>query len=184
MMMGRGRGGGAWGFFAADPRHVTKETQMDASGKFGKGNIKAGKLTLSQVGEIRRAYAEGVTQGALCRYYGVSIGTIGRIVRGETWTGQARVGKGTQADIDASQARLAAMLGLPSVEMLGRVPIPQEPGLEENPFAPPSPTRAIPPSPLDGGDAPSEGDGSGLSAVQERARAYGLDVDKMLKGDA
>lgn len=42
-------------------------------------------LTPEQVLTIRRRYAEGVTQGALCRVYGVSIGTIERVIHFKTW---------------------------------------------------------------------------------------------------
>jgi transcriptional regulator with XRE-family HTH domain len=42
-------------------------------------------LEPGQVLEIRERYSQGETQGSLCRAFGVSIGTIGRIVRGETW---------------------------------------------------------------------------------------------------
>ena len=43
------------------------------------------KLTQAQVDEIRRLYAEGYTQGSLCRHFRVSIAQIGRIVRNESW---------------------------------------------------------------------------------------------------
>ena len=52
---------------------------------FRQGNMKAAKLTPSQVLEIRRLYAEGWTQGALCRQFSVGVNQIGRIVRGESW---------------------------------------------------------------------------------------------------
>lgn len=54
--------------------------------KFRAGNISRAKLTPEDVVEIRRRYNALETQGALARAYGVSIGTIGRIVRGESWT--------------------------------------------------------------------------------------------------
>ena len=98
------------------------------AGLFARNRGKAGKLTLDQVGEIRRYYAEGATQGALARHYGVAIGTIGRIVRGESWAGQVRVGQGTQAELDASKARLALMLGAAGVEeMMEKSPLPKAP---------------------------------------------------------
>lgn len=44
------------------------------------------KLTLAQVQDIRRRYAEGgITHRALGREYGVDFGGIGRIIRGELW---------------------------------------------------------------------------------------------------
>jgi hypothetical protein len=42
-------------------------------------------LTPEQVLAIREKYAQGITQGALCRVYGVSIGTIERVVHWKTW---------------------------------------------------------------------------------------------------
>lgn len=44
------------------------------------------QLTEAQVQVIRRRYAAGATQGSLARVYQVSLNTIGRIVRFETWT--------------------------------------------------------------------------------------------------
>ena len=43
------------------------------------------KLRREDVLTIRRRAAAGDSQGELCRVYGVSIVTIGRIVRFETW---------------------------------------------------------------------------------------------------
>lgn len=162
------------------------------AGLFTRRNGKAAKLTLDQVGTIRRAYDAGATQGELARHFGVTIGTIGRVVRGETWVGQARPGEGTQAEIDESKARLARMLGLKGAEELGRVEIPREALAKAEPPKRPSfdeiwgahtQRAAMPPSPLDGGDAPSEGDGTGLQRVQEVAAKEGLDVELALKGE-
>lgn len=52
---------------------------------FGKGNKYARRLKLGELNEIRLRYLGGETQGALARDFGVSVGTIGRAVRGETW---------------------------------------------------------------------------------------------------
>ena len=54
-------------------------------GNFQKGNTRSSKLTPTQVHEIRQLYAQGWSQGRLCRQYDISIGQIGRIVRGESW---------------------------------------------------------------------------------------------------
>ena len=43
------------------------------------------KLTKELVINIRKRLAAGDTQSSLCRAYGVSIVTIGRIARRETW---------------------------------------------------------------------------------------------------
>lgn len=52
---------------------------------FRRGNISAAKLTPSQVLSIRQRYNDGESQGALAREFAVSVGQIGRIVRGEVW---------------------------------------------------------------------------------------------------
>lgn len=52
---------------------------------FRQGNMKAAKLTPSEVIEIRQLYAAGWTQGALCKKFCVGVNQIGRIVRGESW---------------------------------------------------------------------------------------------------
>jgi len=52
---------------------------------FSRGNVKSSKLTPTQVYEMRRRYEQGWSQGRLSREYGVSVGQIGRIVRGESW---------------------------------------------------------------------------------------------------
>lgn len=53
---------------------------------FQRGNSRASKLSVSEVLAIRQAYTQTrVSQGALARKYQVSVITIGRIVRGETW---------------------------------------------------------------------------------------------------
>lgn len=54
--------------------------------KFGQRNSRAAKLTVSQVIEMRRLYAESnVSQGQLARDFDVSVVQVGRIVRGEVW---------------------------------------------------------------------------------------------------
>lgn len=52
---------------------------------FRMGHIKAARLSPVEVLAIREAYDAGMTQRELCWKYNVSIMTIGRIVRGETW---------------------------------------------------------------------------------------------------
>lgn len=55
---------------------------------FSHRNKKSSVLNWGAVREIRRRYAAGETQGELCRAFDVSVMTIGRIVRGETWRGE------------------------------------------------------------------------------------------------
>lgn len=56
-----------------------------SSGKFHRGTLAAAKLTPQKVYEMRQRYNQGWTQGRLSREYQVTIGTVGRIVRGESW---------------------------------------------------------------------------------------------------
>lgn len=101
------------------------------------------KLTRDDVLTIRQRYADGATQRELCHAYGVSIVSIGRIVRGETWRwaieDAQRYGlDGMQtaplvevdpAVVAASQARLLALLGTataPEAAPEGNFPPPAE----------------------------------------------------------
>lgn len=134
---------------------------------FTQQNSKASKLSASEVVEIRRLYLEGMTQGALCREFGVSIVTIGRIVRGETWQRLPVAEKPlSEGEMKESQARVLAMLA-------------EDPG--ESTGLPPTSAVRIPPSPLDDErDALDESPPSGLSALQQRAAGYGMDIEKLL----
>lgn len=126
------------------------------------------KLTAEAVADIRKLYGEGATQGALSRYYGVSIGQIGRIVRGESWQEGAGSRMPTQAEMDATLQRM--------LHLQRQVNEAPELFRQET-----KDRRAPPPSPLDGGDAPSESQGEGLDAVQAKAAALGVDIDKLLR---
>lgn len=54
--------------------------------KFGQNHTKAAKLSAEQVRQIRELYANSsASQGQLARDFGISIGQIGRIIRGEAW---------------------------------------------------------------------------------------------------
>lgn len=134
---------------------------------FERNNRTAKKLTLSQVAEIRELYAQGATQGQLCRRFGMSVGQIGRIVRGESWAADAQpVSMPRASDIEASAKRLlqvqAQVNAAPEIAAMA----------EEV-------KRKPPPDPLDGGDAPSEVEGGALSTLNDRAAAYGLDIEKL-----
>jgi len=138
-------------------------------GKLGRGNSAASKLSPTQVLTIRERYAQGWTQGSLCREFGVSIVQIGRIVRNEVWQslkpGQVVLSEG---EIQASAERILAALSGDSVAKLAEEfdAVLKEPSKTEPP-----------PSPLDGGDTPEEAPGA-LDALQARAKAFGLDIDK------
>jgi transcriptional regulator with XRE-family HTH domain len=75
------------------------------SQRFRRGNHYASVLTPAQAIDIRRKYAEGMTQSALCHEYDVSVSTIARLVRGESWRHLH-----APNTIAASQARLLALL--------------------------------------------------------------------------
>lgn len=86
-------------------------------GKFRQFNTRSAVLKPEQVLAIRQEYEEGATQRELCRKYGVSLGTIGRVVRGETWqqfqgprAEHISVVADDAPEILESQARLQAML--------------------------------------------------------------------------
>ena len=60
--------------------------------KFTLGHHRAAKLSPSQVLELRTLYAEqGWSQGRLARHFGLSVGQVGRIVRGESWQSYTRI---------------------------------------------------------------------------------------------
>lgn len=58
------------------------------------------RLSKENVQTIRQRYEAGATQRELCRVYGVSITTIGRIVRGETWGWLEGAGNAPEAALD------------------------------------------------------------------------------------
>lgn len=129
------------------------------------------KLTLELVREMRERYGSGWTQGRLCKHYGVTIGTVGRIVRGESWQDGAGERMPTQAESEGTLRRLLAV----QAEADARREFEEQvPDLVTNQ----PPVRSIPLSPLDGGDAPETQPVS--ASLQERAKAMGLDLDKEL----
>lgn len=81
------------------------------------------RLSEDDVRTLRKRYAEGATQRELCQAYGVSITTVGRIVRGETWGWLDGQGQSPEApkpapmpqasaeEVAASAERLRALLG-------------------------------------------------------------------------
>ena len=131
----------------------------------------ARKLTRDQVVEIRAHISQGITQGSLARYYGVSVGQIGRIARGESW---GEVTHGEAAPSPATLDGIAARVMRVQQELSEA----REQGME----LPVSPTRRQPVSPLDDeGEAPDELPPAGLTALQQRAAGFGMDIEKLLK---
>lgn len=134
--------------------------------QFSMDNLGARKLTSEQVAEIRQHYAEGATQGALARHFKVTIGTIGRIVRGESWQGGIRQRDRSGLDGYGASPEVQAQLDLLKQAGLGGAIAQQVAGL------PPKP--AVPVSVLDGGEPPDETRGTGIEALmRERALALG-----------
>jgi len=144
---------------------------------FERKNVKASKLTPTQVMEIKARYGEGATQGALCREFGVSVGQIGRIVRGESW------GSVSGAAVSPQQAAASEAAFLQRMQARDAAG-PAVKALAEEFAAMPKRElmRSPPPSPLDGADAPSEVDGSALATLESRAAAFGLDIEKLRGG--
>ena len=147
---------------------------------FERKNVKASKLTPTQVLEIKEHYGNGVTQGALCRAYGVSVGQIGRIVRGESW---GSVG-GIAASPEQAAASEAAFFARHKAKETAGPEIAKlaeefKEMLNEQPPA----FRKPPPSALDDDEpADAEEPGEGLSALQRTAAKYGLDIEKLRSG--
>lgn len=158
------------------------------------------KLTQLQVEEIRQHAAKGITQGSMARHYGVSIGQIGRIVRGESWSISAQSAGPSPAQKDATLARLLATQRLKdeSPELLAMAKefqaLLDEPRGEEKQREFVYPPRLnidsvaelgaasieIPLSPLDGGNIPDAVEGA-VEVLQNKARAQGADIDKLIK---
>ena len=62
------------------------------------------RLSEDNVRTMRQRYAAGATQRELCQVYGVSITTVGRIVRGETWGWLGTGAGGPEAPLDVMPA--------------------------------------------------------------------------------
>ena len=76
---------------------------------FRRKNSSASKVTEAQVYAMRQAYESGrVTQGQLCRDYGLSIAQVGRIVRYESWA-DARPPVTPDALADSAQRLFAGL---------------------------------------------------------------------------
>lgn len=157
------------------------------------------KLTLQQVEEIRRWAGQGATHGSLARHFRVSAGQIGRIVRGESWSVENQLPQElSPANQDAMLTRLLAAQQMKdtSPEMLQMArefkAVLDEPQVQREFVYPPrlnveaeltqlsTPSVEIPLSPLDGGDTPDAVEGA-VDVLQDKARAQGVDIDKLLK---
>ena len=135
----------------------------------------ATKMSADLVGDMRRKYGEGWTQGALAKHFRIGIAQVGRIVRGEAWMAGAGNRDQTPAEQERMLARLMAVqeevLEKQRLEAIGMT-------LDEQP------KRVIPPSPLEEegeGETPEAAEEpTGLTALQKRAASFGMDIEKLL----
>jgi hypothetical protein len=67
------------------PSENNLDRRRDGTAPIGEKNFNA-KLTAEQVQEIRKRYANGEAQRALCAEYGVTVMTVNRAIRGESWS--------------------------------------------------------------------------------------------------
>lgn len=144
--------------------------------KFERTNAKASKLKPSQVLEIKERYAAGETQGSLCRAFGVSIGQIGRIVRGESW---GHLGGGVTTDAEAEASMVRFMARQQAIAELQARSVPSQAAEAEAALEQLAPKRELPRSPLDDGDTPVEVQGA-LDVLQRRAQSMGIDIEKLI----
>lgn len=73
--------------------------------KLQRRNTASARLTAVQVMEIRQRYADGETQGALGREFGITAVQVGRIVRNESWQSLPATPP-TKQEIEHSLSRL------------------------------------------------------------------------------
>ena len=125
------------------------------------------KISDQQVRELKKLYAEGYTQGSLARHFGIGVAQVGRIVRGES-----RRDVGGAAPSPAEMDRIAQKLMELQAQVNGYGTREEREGELR---------RTPPPMLTEGGDAPSEVDGSALGRLQEVAEHDGLDIDKALQ---
>jgi len=143
-------------------------------------------LTQMQAGEIRRMRLElndwgdpKWTGAEIAAAIGVSESTVWRVLNKQA--AYAKMGKlekgGLTLEAASAALTLSGFEGLKdeaaasAARVMERLkqPLPEVPGLE----------RAPPPDLLAGGDSPAEAEGSALGALNERAAAYGLDIEKL-----
>lgn len=133
------------------------------------------KVNKAIVRQMRTRFELGETQAALAREFGISVIQVGRITRGECWGEVQR--DPTQQELDEMHARIMANIaagpGMTPREVaephpmdftLPKFDMPMSPELREKAIAL---GLKVPPSPMDGGDAPDEPDreGAGLNKL-------------------
>ena len=80
---------------------------------FSKRNLRGAKRSIGEILQIRQQYKDGWSQGRLAREWKMSVGQIGRIVRGESWAELEESGgmlPPDQVDMEAAAKRLAKMM--------------------------------------------------------------------------
>lgn len=128
------------------------------------------KLTSVDVADIRRDYELGATQRELCLRHRMSIGQIGRIVRGESWTkvqampsedemeAMANRVAAAQRNLQAGGQRVEEPQAMPTLPRVD-IPVPQSVADRAAAFG----AHVLPPvSALEGGDQPDETGGVGI----------------------
>jgi hypothetical protein len=85
--------------------------------KFSRTNVRAAKTTATAVLRIRELYNAGWTQGRLSREFHLSVGQIGRIVRGEAWQEYSHAVAPHPDEIQHSLAKLEMILPVEGAEL-------------------------------------------------------------------
>jgi hypothetical protein len=132
---------------------------------------RAAKISPANAIEIREKYAQGWTQGRLSREFKLSVGQIGRIVRGESWQqfGLIRTSHEQQLDIVLAESAMKAEPTAESIaseaelrKRLAGLKAP-EPGVSWYDLPPP--------------EVPGEPTGSGLEKLKELTKPTELDKE-------
>jgi hypothetical protein len=84
---------------------------------FRSGNSRASKIAPAQVLDLREKYAQGRTQGSLAREYRLSVGQVGRIVRGESWQQFETVATDHDLRVEGAMRRQAFAAEVPQQEL-------------------------------------------------------------------
>lgn len=95
---------------------------------FNLGDIMA-VLDWFKVEEIREAWEGGATQSSLSVRFGVSLNTIGKIVKGQSWVRKGQVMVARREDPDAILQRLLAQQAKLEPRAIPRSPLDEEMGL-------------------------------------------------------
>ncbi len=153
---------------------------------FNRHNNRAAKVTHTIVLEMRERYALGWSQGRLAREYHLSVGQVGRIVRGESWQQFSTIPAGSSGVIDEELQRRALAGGAPPTDeaTLHAKMRAAHPELFLAKYPGRTPSLYDDPPPVIEGEAT----GQGFSKLQHELEALPLSVDseldKLEKGDS